>query len=173
MYIQILPREEQILQFGACGNKTDLRILVVFDNAVCRTVYGSGIVPIAQRSRGMDLFNAMIPVKSEPPQELQDLFRLFFFELAVCLATVFGGRIRPFADLIHIHGGQYGNHLCEFAVAAGYLHGDHATGGIPFVHLFVIPYILIAVQVYIMVLIGATVFFHHQIEREYPVTVFQ
>ena len=28
----------------------------------------------------MDLFNAMIPVKSEPPQELQDLFRLFFFE---------------------------------------------------------------------------------------------
>ena len=71
------PREEQILQFGACGNKTDLRILVVFDNAVCRTVYGSGIVPIAQRSRGMDLFNVMIPVKSEPPQELQDLFRLF------------------------------------------------------------------------------------------------
>ena len=173
MYIQILPREEQILQFGACGNKTDLRILVVFDNAVCRTVYGSGIVPIAQRSRGMNLFNAMIPVKPEPVQELQDLFRLFFFELAVCLATVFGGRIRPFADLIHIHGGQYGNHLCEFAVAAGYLHGDHATGGIPFVHLFVIPYILIAVQVYIMVLIGATVFFHHQIEREYPVTVFQ
>lgn len=52
----------------------------------------------------MDLFNVMIPVKSEPPQELQDLFRLFFFELAVCLATVFGGRIRPFADLIHIHG---------------------------------------------------------------------
>ena len=94
MYIQILPREEQILQFGACGNKTDLRILVVFDNTVCRTVYGSGIVPIAQRSRGMNLFNAMIPVKPEPVQELQDLFRLFFFELAVCLATVFGSRIQ-------------------------------------------------------------------------------
>ena len=32
---EILPCEEQILQFGACRHKTDLRILVILDNAVC------------------------------------------------------------------------------------------------------------------------------------------
>ena len=121
----------------------------------------------------MNLFNAMTPVKPEPAQELQDLFRLFFFKLAVCLSTVLGSCIRPCADLIHIHGSQYGNHICESAVSVGYLHGNHTTGDISFVCLFVIPYILIAVQVYIIVLIRATVFFHHQIEREYPVAVFQ